>query len=107
MNVCVSVAMVTRSTKQQMIHNLVLAQRTYVPNMNFIGPQIAELDMIHDPQSIDPLILPTLYKLYFVRNKVQLITKNISRLIRVFDMLLFLCHPVSRSARRGGAKFGT
>ena len=27
--------------------------------MSFIGPQIAELDMIHDPRSIDPLILPT------------------------------------------------
>ena len=35
-----------------------------------------------------------MHKLYFVRNKVQLITSNISRLIRVFDMLLFLCHPV-------------
>ena len=30
-----------------------------------------------------------MHKLYFVRNKVQLITSNISRLIRVFDMLLF------------------
>ena len=28
-------------------------------------------------------------KLYFVRNKVHLITSNISRFIRVFDMLLF------------------
>ena len=37
-----------------------MAQRTYVPNMSFIRPQIAELDMIHDPRSIDPLILPTL-----------------------------------------------
>ena len=27
--------------------------------MSFIGPQIADLDMIHDPRSIDPLILPT------------------------------------------------
>ena len=27
------------------MHNLVLAQGTYVPNMNFIGPQIAELLM--------------------------------------------------------------
>ena len=30
-----------------------------------------------------------MHKLYFVRNKVQLITDNISRLIRIFDMLLF------------------
>ena len=73
----VSVAMVTRFTKQQnntqscigprnlctkyelhrpsnsrvmnvSVANLVLAQGTYVPNMSFIGPQIAELDMIHD-----------------------------------------------------------
>ena len=35
-----------------------------------------------------------MHELYFVRSKVQLITSNISRLIRVFDMLLFLCHPV-------------
>ena len=28
----------------------VLVQGTYVPNMNFIGPQIADLDMIHDPR---------------------------------------------------------
>ena len=31
----------------------------FVLSMSFIGPQIAELDMIHDPRSIDPLILPT------------------------------------------------
>ena len=30
-----------------------------------------------------------MHKLYFVRNKVQLITSNISRLVRVFQMLLF------------------
>ena len=35
-----------------------------------------------------------MHKLYFVRNKVQLITNNISRLIQGFHMLLFLCHPV-------------
>ena len=27
--------------------------------MSFIGPQIAELNMIHDLRCIDPLILPT------------------------------------------------
>ena len=31
----------------------------FVQSMSFICPQIAELDMIHDPRSIDPLILPT------------------------------------------------
>ena len=29
----------------------------FVLSMSFIGPQIAELDMIHDPRSIDPFIL--------------------------------------------------
>ena len=29
-----------------------MAQGTFVPNTNFIGPQIAELDMIHDPRSM-------------------------------------------------------
>ena len=27
----------------KIIHNLVLAQGTFIPNTNFIGPQIAEL----------------------------------------------------------------
>ena len=43
MNVCICCHgnKVYKATK--IIHNLVLAQGTYVPNMNFVGPQIAEL----------------------------------------------------------------
>ena len=39
----VSVAMVTRLHSYSIIHKILLAQGSYVQNMNFIGPQIAEL----------------------------------------------------------------
>ena len=57
---CVSVAMVTRFTKQQNNRQSHIGPRNLCTKMSFIGPQIAELlDMIHDPRSTDPVILPT------------------------------------------------